>query len=118
MSWKVIDFEGKRHRVAVAPTQDGAWIGFEGGSIFVQKADVMAEAGETDDAVRAPMTGKIVDVKVEVEQEVEEGALLVVMEAMKMEYRLTAPHAGRVESVDCEAGQLVDMGATLVVLAE
>ena len=42
---------------------------------------------------------------------------LVVLEAMKMEYRLTAPRDGVVESVSCAEGERVDLGRVLVTLA-
>jgi 3-methylcrotonyl-CoA carboxylase alpha subunit len=43
--------------------------------------------------------------------------LLVILQAMKMEYRLTAPRDGTVERVLCAPGQMVDLGSTLVALA-
>ena len=42
--------------------------------------------------------------------------VLVLLEAMKMEYRLSAPRAGVIESVNCVAGDLVDLGKLLVAL--
>ena len=64
------------------------------------------------------MTGKIVSVEVAEGASVADGQLVVVMEAMKMEYRLSAPHAGVIESIHCQPGELVDLGTTLVTLAE
>ncbi len=63
------------------------------------------------------MTAKIVQVRVSVGADVAEGDLLVVLEAMKMEYRLVAPRAGKVAEVGCREGELVDLGAVLVKLA-
>ena len=64
------------------------------------------------------MTGKVVQVRVQPGQRVQADDVLVVLEAMKMEYRLTAPHDGAVATVACEPGQLVDLGATLVTLTQ
>ena len=44
------------------------------------------------------------------------GELLVILEAMKMEYRLEAPFDGLVEAVCCEPHQPVDLGDVLVRL--
>jgi 3-methylcrotonyl-CoA carboxylase alpha subunit len=64
--------------------------------------------------VTSPMPGKIVSVNVAVGDVVEARALLVVLEAMKMEHRIEAPLAGTVIDVRVKAGDLVTGGATLV----
>ncbi len=73
-------------------------------------------AGSGD--VTAPMPGKIVSVAVEPGARVEQRALLVVLEAMKMEHRIEAPLAGTVREVRVEPGQLVSSGATLVTIGD
>ena len=51
-------------------------------------------------------------------QKVEEGQLLLVLEAMKMEQPVSAPHAGVVQSLPFEEGSLVPGGAVLVEVQE
>lgn len=70
--------------------------------------------GLNDGEIKAPMPGKIVKVCVEKGQEVQSGDLLVVMEAMKMEYSLTAPHNGLVTEVTCKPLDQVQLGQKLV----
>jgi 3-methylcrotonyl-CoA carboxylase alpha subunit len=55
---------------------------------------------------------------VEEGQEVEEGQLLLVLEAMKMEQPVSAPHAGVVSSLPFEEGSLVPGGAVLAEVQE
>jgi biotin carboxyl carrier protein len=117
MSIRIIEHEGRRIRVAVVRTPKGVWVGYPGGARFF--ADMSAEAGTaaaTGDAVLAPMTAKVVQVRTKPGAKVAEGDLLLVLEAMKMEYRLTAPRAGTVAEVGCSEGELVDLGTTLVRL--
>jgi propionyl-CoA carboxylase alpha chain len=66
----------------------------------------------------APMPGTVVEVGISTGDDVDEGALLLVLEAMKMEHRITAPHAGTVSEVRVTAGDRVDAGAVLVVVDE
>jgi 3-methylcrotonyl-CoA carboxylase alpha subunit len=66
--------------------------------------------------VTAPMPGKIVSVNVEPGAAVEQRALLVVLEAMKMEHRIEAPVAGTVNDVRVMPGELVKSGAVLVTI--
>jgi 3-methylcrotonyl-CoA carboxylase alpha subunit len=67
--------------------------------------------------VIAPMPGKIVKVAVSENDAVEEHALLLVLEAMKMEHRIEASAAARVKSVLVKEGQIVAAGTPLVELA-
>ena len=79
------------------------------------------ETGPGADAaasLTAPMPGTVVKVLVEEGQEVEEGQLLLVLEAMKMEQPVSAPHAGVVHSLPFEEGSLVPGGAVLVEVQE
>lgn len=64
--------------------------------------------------VTSPMPGKVVKVLVAAGAEVEQGAPLVVVEAMKMENELMAPFAGVIKNVWVAPGETVEGGARLV----
>jgi biotin carboxyl carrier protein len=66
------------------------------------------------DFVLAPMPGRIVRVLVAAGAEVEAGAPLLVIEAMKMENELRASHAGKVAEVVVRSGDAVEGGAKLI----
>jgi 3-methylcrotonyl-CoA carboxylase alpha subunit len=66
--------------------------------------------------VTAPMPGKIISVAVQRGATVEQRALLVILEAMKMEHRIEAPVAGTVKEIHVEPGRLVAAGAPLVTI--
>ncbi len=66
----------------------------------------------------APMPGKIVRVSVTTGARVKAGEILIVMEAMKMEYNIKSPMNGSVELVACKEGDKVPLGAKLVVLKD
>ena len=78
-------------------------------------AEHSAHAAASGD-VTAPMPGKIVSINVEPGASVEQRALLVVLEAMKMEHRIEAPVAGTVKEVRVKPGDLVMSGAVLVTI--
>jgi len=67
-----------------------------------------------EDAVVAPMHGTVVKIAVEDGQQVAEGDLVAVLEAMKMEHAITAPRAGAVADLAVEVGTAVDQGAPLL----
>jgi acetyl/propionyl-CoA carboxylase alpha subunit len=76
-----------------------------------------AQDGGAGGSLRAPMTGKVVSVAVEAGQAVEKGALLLIMEAMKMEHRIEAPQNGIVNAVFYKAGDSVQADEVLVDFA-
>ena len=69
-------------------------------------------------SLTAPMPGTVVKILVGEGDEVEEGQLLLVLEAMKMEQPVAAPHAGRVASLPFDEGALVPGGAVLAEIEE
>ena len=71
-----------------------------------------AAAGE----VRAPMAGRVIQLHVALGDDVEAGAPLLVLDAMKMENTLFAPSAGRVDQLAVRVGDTVLQGALLVRL--
>ena len=70
-------------------------------------------AAASGDTLASPMQGTIVKVAVEEGQEVEEGDLIVVLEAMKMEQPLNAHKAGTVKGLAAEVGASVTRGAAI-----
>jgi len=67
-------------------------------------------------AIPAPMTGKIVQVRVKKGDQVKAGQVLCVIEAMKMENEISAPKAGVVRDVNVAGGASVNEGDTLFVI--
>ena len=65
-------------------------------------------------AVRSPLPGKIIDLRVRPGDTVSKGQPLLVLEAMKMEHTLAAPADGTVKSVRYAVGEQVPEGAELV----
>ncbi len=85
--------------------------------------DRLAHAGDhgagqgMDEEVRALMPGRVVEVAVAAGEHVTAGALVLVLEAMKMQNEIRAVRAGIVARVEVSAGTAVDRGALLAVLS-
>ena len=75
-----------------------------------------ASAGNTNNAVKAPLPGLITDVCVKVGDEVKEGDPVVVLEAMKMANNVEAENGGKITAVCVQPGQTVMEGDVLVVI--
>ena len=109
----VVEVGGKRVEVTL-PAGLGASAGAPAGAApKKRKAGKKAGSGATGDSLVAPMQGTIVKVEVAEGQEVAEGDLIVVLEAMKMEQPLTAHKAGTIEKLTAEVGSTVPTGTVL-----
>lgn len=67
-------------------------------------------------AVAAPMTGRILSVKVKKGEQVEAGQILCILEAMKMENEIAAPKAGTVQEIYASEGSSVSEGEPLFII--
>lgn len=67
-------------------------------------------------AIKTPLPGVIIDVKVNVGDTVAKGDTVVILEAMKMENNINADKDGKVTSIAVAKGDTVADGAVLVVL--
>ncbi len=79
-------------------------------------AEAETSAGGRDGpvVVTATLPGLVVAVGVSAGDEVEAGASLLTIEAMKMQNEVRAPRGGRVVEVAVESGQAVATGAPLL----
>ena len=130
---------GRRHRVDVRFEPDGVVRGYVDGEPVAARCqsdhdrvivrsrcvryDFVEDTGaeprasaEHEGHCRAPMPGHVLDIRVQTGQVVDRGAVLLVLEAMKMEHSLVAPWPARVIDVAVQAGQRVEEGMDLIQL--
>jgi acetyl/propionyl-CoA carboxylase alpha subunit len=72
--------------------------------------------GHQHDALMAPMPATVVSIDARPGETVRRGAILMVLEAMKMELPVRAPSDGTVIAVHCRPGDLVQPGVPLIEL--
>ncbi len=77
-----------------------------------------AAGGGGGDTLASPLQGTVLKVAVEQGATVEEGALVAVIEAMKMENEITAHKAGTVAELPIAVGASVATGDTLAVISD
>ena len=76
-----------------------------------------AAVAEGASTVTAPMPGKILSVKVNIGDSVNNGDLVLLLEAMKMENEVFATASGKVTEVRVKSGDSVNTGDVLLVIA-
>ncbi|AXE22681.1 acetyl-/propionyl-CoA carboxylase subunit alpha [Streptomyces globosus] len=111
----VVEVGGKRLEVSL-PSSLGmtlARTAAAGGAKPKRRAAKKSGPAASGDTLASPMQGTIVKVAVEEGQQVNEGDLVVVLEAMKMEQPLNAHRSGTVVGLTAEVGASLTSGATI-----
>lgn len=66
--------------------------------------------------ISSPIPGKVVSMHISVGDRVEEGSVLMILEAMKMQNEVQAPISGTVAELNCETGDSIEANSPLVVI--
>jgi acetyl-CoA/propionyl-CoA carboxylase, biotin carboxylase, biotin carboxyl carrier protein len=118
-----VEVSGRRFDVKVigpppvagaAVTANGA--AAAGGRQAPKRGERKASAGGGADELVAPLQGNMWKVLVEQGQAVEEGQLICIIEAMKMENEITAHKAGTIETLSVKEGEPIQSGAPIAVI--
>jgi acetyl/propionyl-CoA carboxylase alpha subunit len=113
-----IDVDGIAHRVIWARHGRKMWLHLDGRSYELEKPPTRAAAiaGSGGNSLRAPMPGQVRKVLVRAGEQVQAGAVLMMLEAMKMEIRIQAPADAKVTQVTVKEGQSIEKDQLLVEL--
>jgi acetyl-CoA/propionyl-CoA carboxylase biotin carboxyl carrier protein len=120
-----VEVSGKRFEVKVIgpPAAAGVATAVNGAGPGVsakrppRRAERSGGGGGGGDTLASPIQGTVLRVAVEAGAEVQEGALIAVIEAMKMENEITAHKAGTVSELPITVGASVTTGDTIAVIS-
>jgi len=107
-----VKVDGKVYDVVVAQGGELKEVTLKDSEHIPQSASVAS--GET---LNAPLAGNIFKIKVKAGQVVNEGDVVIIMEAMKMETEIRAMHTGTIAEVLVSEGDAVNTGDAIIALA-
>jgi acetyl-CoA carboxylase biotin carboxylase subunit len=114
------------YTIAISPTAEGAWLLQYDGLIFsCERTDELNEqldqgqhaTADEEGGLFAPMPGKVIQLNVKESQTVNRGAVLLVVEAMKMENNIVAPFDAIVDKINVKTDEMVDAKTQLIHLS-
>ena len=106
--------DGRTCLAHAAKVGDVWWVHLNGRTYKWERVEPGSAGAEHEGGLVAPMPGKVLEVLVSEGDEVESGAPLMVLEAMKMEHRIAATESGTIATIHHSVGEQVDAGATLI----
>lgn len=121
MQFFEIELAGKKLRVPAQKVKGLLWFHFNGRTYSVESAKPMGHSASGRNAsvahageIRAPMPGRVTKIHFQEGDRVEVNQVVVVMEAMKMEYSLKAAGSGIIKKINCQSEEQVRVGQVLV----
>lgn len=66
--------------------------------------------------ISSSIPGKIVSLNVSLDQIVEQGEVIMILEAMKMQNEIQAPISGKVVEINCESGDSIEANMPLIII--
>jgi biotin carboxyl carrier protein len=118
----LVERAGRRYPAEAVRVGGDCWVHVNGRAYLVQVSDATSprvrSRAHVHDILAAPMPATVVRLDVAVGDEVAEGQVLLVLEAMKMQMPLKAPHRAVVRTIACAVGDLVPAQVALVELDE
>ena len=112
-----VELEGKAFVVKVSEGGDITNIAPTAPATAPQVVAPAAATSANAEPVKAPMAGNILKVEVSEGQQVAEGDVLLILEAMKMETQICAAKAGKVQGIAIKQGDVVAVDQVLMNLA-
>lgn len=99
-----LSLNGQRYTVKIKDEQ----------ALLLESLGFAQQLEAAENALKAPMPGKILDVLHQKGDTIKKGDPLIILEAMKMENELTSPAGGEINRIHVQSGDSVEKNATLI----
>lgn len=101
-----IDLNGNLYNIKISTPLD----------LLIEKMGFSSGSSKKLNSITAPMPGIIIDLRVKERDEVKEGDVLFILEAMKMENAISAPKSAKIKKINAQMGSTVEKGKLIIEL--
>jgi acetyl-CoA/propionyl-CoA carboxylase biotin carboxyl carrier protein len=112
-----VEVSGRRFDVKVIGPPGGPLASANGGPRTKRALRERSKTSVSGDVLSSPMQGTVLKIAIELGAQVEEGTLVAIIEAMKMENEVTAHKSGTVAELPISVGASVGAGEPLAVIS-
>jgi biotin carboxyl carrier protein len=109
-----ITIEGKKFYLDYIEDSDPSFMIVNGMAYVVSKS---GELAHSITQIKAPISGRVIDVLVKDGDEIKNGQLIFVLEAMKMQNQINSPRKARISEVKVKKGDTVKTGQILATIS-
>jgi biotin carboxyl carrier protein len=114
----LLKIDGRVYDVIVSPNTDSYAVCINGKNLHVGKKSPLhllggksARSGRRE--IKTSMPGRIIEIMIPEGERVEEGQVVLVLEAMKMQNAIKSPQPGTIENIAPKVGETVEAGSLL-----
>jgi 3-methylcrotonyl-CoA carboxylase alpha subunit len=100
----------KTIKVIISEGHQERYVFLDGHVYHIKRVLHTTKRHDTRDEIRSPISGKVVKIHIRENTPVQKGDTLMIIEAMKMEYRITAPYTGIITKIYFKENDQIDMG--------
>ncbi len=108
----VIQLAERVIKSVISQGDDSKFVFIDGNIFKVKRIELTGrkKTGKKEGDMNSPISGTVVKVKVKEEQQVKKDDVLLVIEAMKMEYLIHAPYSGKIKKIYFKEKDQIEIG--------
>lgn len=117
--------DGEEYEVTIDNDKEGFIATVRGRKFKIEIPDFQPQVARKDRSsskrskggtISSNIPGKIISIHVSMNEDVEEGQVCLILEAMKMQNEIVAPIGGKVTQINCAAGDSIEANVPLIVI--
>ena len=117
--------DGEEYDVSINREKDGFIATVRGRKFKIEIPDFQPQVARKErgsskrskgGTISSNIPGKIISIHVKMNEDVEEGQVCLILEAMKMQNEIVAPIGGKVTQINCSAGDSIEANVPLIVI--
>jgi biotin carboxyl carrier protein len=115
-----IEIGDRTIKCVISEGDENKFVFIEGNVFKVKRIELTGQrkTGKKEIGLNSPISGTVVNVKIKSGDNIKKNDVIMIIEAMKMEYLIRAPYNGKVKKVNFKAGDQIEIGQITADIVE